>query len=320
MNTKISGIDRGENMSFVAFLFPGQGSQTVGMGEDLFDHSSAARKIFERADRTLGFEISKLCFEGPEEKLKLTQYTQPALLTVSCILFQILGIKPNIAAGHSLGEYSALVASGGMSFEDALILVHKRGKYMQEAVQVGEGSMAAVLGADHQRVKQAVKEVKNGVAEIANWNSKDQIVISGHKKAVDEALTLIDPPRSVALPVSAPFHTSLMKSAEEKLSRDLDLVEFNDLEFPIITNVEARVIHEGSQAKEALKKQVSHPVLWYQTIEVLREKKTDICVELGPKKVLTRLIKRSSRGWKSTPQILSVEDIPSLEKAQQVLS
>ena len=307
-------------MKNTAFMFSGQGSQAVGMGKDFYDFSPIARDIFTRADEALGFKISRLCFEGPEEKLKLTQNTQPALLVVSYIACVLLEREPQIAAGHSLGEYSALVAAGSLEFEDALVLVHKRGKYMQEAVPVGKGSMAAILGSPYKDVKRALNDVEKGVVEIANWNSQEQIVIAGDRQAVEKAVTLIDPPRAVTLPVSAPFHCSLMKSAEEKLSSDLDLVEFKDLKFPIVTNVDADIIREGDKARDALKRQVTRSVLWYKTMEILRKENISLFVELGPGKVLSGLARRIGRSWESFPALLNVEDSATLEKAREAFS
>jgi len=307
-------------MSRLACLFPGQGSQKVGMGKDFAEKSFWAKKMFARADEALGFRISEICFEGPEERLKLTQNTQPALLTVSTIAFGLLEIEPGLAAGHSLGEYSALVAAGCLEFEDALRLVHKRGRYMQEAVPVGAGAMAAVLGSTYAEIKQALSQVRKGIVEIANWNSEDQIVIAGQKDAVEEALTMIPSARSVLLPVSAPFHTSLMKRAEERLSLDLDAVEFRDLKFPVITNVDARIVSRGEEARDALKRQVSRPVLWHSSMMLLQKESLDFIVEVGPGRVLAGLMKRLSRQWPKPPTIFNVEDWESLEKYRQALS
>lgn len=307
-------------MNRIAFLFPGQGSQTVGMGKDFYNNFPLAQEIFHRADDTLGFKISELCFEGPDEKLRMTQNTQPALLAVSYIAYKLLEREPGIAAGHSLGEYSALVAADSLKFEDALCLVHKRGRYMQEAVPLPVGAMAAVLGVGYEDVKGALAEVRKGVVEIANWNSQEQIVISGHKEAVEEAISIINPPRSVILPVSAPFHCQLMKSAEEKLSSDLDQVEFKNLKFPIVTNVDAQVIQKGDEARDALKRQVSRPVLWYKSMETLSNEEADLFVELGPGKVLSGLIRRTSRTWSSPATVLNVEDSITLGNTREFLS
>lgn len=305
-------------MAKFAFLFPGQGSQEVGMGKSFFEKFELARDLFYRADQTLGFELSRICFEGPEKDLNLTQNTQPALLVVSTIASSLFNREPTIAAGHSLGEYSALVAAGALSFEDAVVLVHKRGKYMQEAVPVGKGAMAAVLGSDYESVKKALDLVKKGVIEVANWNSKEQIVIAGERESVLEALEMIKPPRSVLLPVSAPFHCQLMHSAEEKLSRDLDEVELSDLRFPIITNVDAKVIRTGQEARDALKRQVTRPVLWYRSMELLKKENINYYVELGSGKVLSGILKRIAREWSRSPQILSIHNPDSLEKAMDL--
>lgn len=290
------------------------------MGRDFFDRTALAKELFQAADEALGLKISEVCFAGPEEKLKLTSFTQPALLTVSTIAFRLLGEEPLLAAGHSLGEYSALVAAGSLTFEDALRLVHKRGRYMQEAVSVGAGAMAAILGAAPADIESALSQVKSGTVQIANWNSDDQIVIAGHKEAVEEALALIKRARAVVLPVSAPFHTVLMKPAEERLTVDLDGIEFRDLRFPVITNVDAKIIRRGEEARDALKRQVSRPVLWQRSMTVLREEKIDTVVEIGSGKVLIGLLKRISRRWPSPPRLFSVEDGETLDKCRAALS
>ncbi len=307
-------------MKRFACLFPGQGSQAVGMGKDLHDAYPAARELFARADEALGAPISKLCFEGPEEELRLTRNTQPALLTVSTIAFSLLGGEPAAVAGHSLGEYSALVAAGVLEFEDAIRLVRKRGTYMQEAVPVGSGAMAAVLGADPEALRQALERVPGGAVEVANWNSPDQVVIAGPREGVEEALRILKPPRSVMLPVSAPFHTALMRPAEERLAADLAFVPFREPRFPVVCNVDARPVRTGAEARDALRRQVSRPVLWTASIEALRGEGIGLWVETGPGKVLSGLMKRIGRGWPEPPVVTNVEDRGSLEKAKQALS
>jgi len=306
-------------MKRLAFLFPGQASQRIGMGKDFFESSSLAREVFDRADEVLKYKISELCFKGPEEKLNLTENTQPALLVVSVIAYRLFKIEPFIAAGHSLGEYSSLVAAGSLRFEDAVLLVHKRGRYMQEAVPLGEGAMAAVMGTTYEKVEESLKKVKDGVVEIANWNSQNQIVISGSKRAVDKAVDLIKAPKTVMLPVSAPFHSKLMMGAQEKMARDLDQVEFKDLKFPIVSNVGAEVITDGKAARDALKRQMSHNVDWYNSMKILEDKKIEVIIELGSGTVLSGLMKRISRGWKISPSIMNIEDIQTLQKVKQTL-
>lgn len=302
------------------FLFPGQGSQVVGMGRDFYEHSQEAREIFNLADEVLGFGLSRLCLEGPEEELRLTSRAQPALLTVSYIAFRLLQIKADLAAGHSLGEYSALVAAGCLDFADAVKLVHNRGRYMMEAVPPGQGTMAAVLGLNYQQVEDGLKAVSSGLVQVANWNAEDQIVIAGEKEAVEEALAVLKAPRSVLLQVSGPFHTSLMKPAAEKLRADLEKINFSNPAFPVISNVTTREISSGAEAKELLYRQVFSPVLWYPAMQRLREMGIGQAVELGPGKVLTGLLKRISRQWGEVPVLFNVGDMDSLENCRRSIS
>ena len=259
-----------------AFLFPGQGSQFAGMGKSLAEAFPEAARVFEESDDALGFSLSKLCFEGPDEELKLTENTQPALVTVSTAAYSVLasrGMQPDYVAGHSLGEYSALVAAGSLKFADAVRLVRKRGQYMQQAVPAGVGAMAALLKLDPAKLDGILAEAAQGEVVIAaNLNSPDQVVIAGNAAAVARAMELAKAAgakRAVPLPVSAPFHCPLMKPAQDQLKADLDATEFRDLAVPLINNWQAREIRSGSDAREGLYQQVPNPVLWSDSIRAL---------------------------------------------------
>lgn len=309
-------------MSKVAFIFPGQASQYAGMGKDLAEKFPAARKVFEQADRALGFQISKLCFDGPDEQLQLTMNTQPAILTVSTAVFWVLeenGVQPDVVAGHSLGEYSALVAADAVSLAEAVQVVRKRGAYMQEAVPVGEGAMAAILGLPLDCIYQICADAReDDECSAANINSPSQIVIAGSRGAVERAVKLATEAgakRAILLHVSAPFHCRLMRPAQERLEHDLMRLEFNDLKFPLVTNVDAEHITTGLAARTSLVRQVSSPVLWEQSVRAMIAKGVETFVEVGPGKVLSGLVKQIDRNRK----ILNVEDEKSLAATLEAL-
>jgi [acyl-carrier-protein] S-malonyltransferase len=281
-----------------AFLFPGQGSQYEGMGKSLADNFPVAREAFDEADAALGLCISKLCFEGPAEALQLTENTQPALLAVSIAAFRVLrerGLKPDLVAGHSLGEYSALVAAGSIEFADAVRLVRKRGEYMQAAVPQGVGAMAALLKLPEGKLDDILSECAQGeIVSAANLNSPDQIVIAGHAAAVARAVEQAKAAgarRAVLLQVSAPFHCSLMAPAQERLARDLNSTSFRDLAMPLVNNWQAQLIHTGDEAREGLFQQVPNPVRWTQTIRALAGAGVTRFVEVGAGGVLTGLLR-----------------------------
>ena len=310
-------------MGPIAFVFPGQGSQHAGMGKDLADNFPAARQVFEEADAALGFALSELCFNGPADQLQLTENTQPAILTVSIAALRALeteGLpKPDFVAGHSLGEYSALVAAGALSLTDAVKTVKARGRYMQEAVPVDVGAMAAILGADLDVVMTACEEAAQGqVCSAANINSPSQVVIAGDTAAIDRAIELLKQrgaKRAMKLNVSAPFHCALMQPAQERLALDLDRIPFQDLATPIVTNVDAKPINLGTEARDALVRQVSQPVRWLQSVEFLISQGVQTLVEIGPGKVLSGLVRQIDRNLRC----VNVEDKASLCATRETL-
>jgi [acyl-carrier-protein] S-malonyltransferase len=300
-----------------AFLFPGQGSQYAGMGKSLADNFPTARSAFEQADDALGFSISRLCFEGPEDQLKLTENTQPALLTASIAAFRVLGehgLSPGYVAGHSLGEYSALVAAGALDFADAVRLVRKRGQYMQQAVPAGVGAMAALLKLPEGKLESILEQASQGeVVTAANLNSPDQIVIAGHAGAVQRAVELAKTAgarRAVLLPVSAPFHCPLMKPAQERLAADLDATRFQDLKVPLVNNWQARPVTTGAEARRGLYEQVPNPVRWAESIRYLESQGVSRFVEVGAGSVLTGLL----RGINAELQGVKFGEAQDLEK------
>lgn len=309
--------------SATAFLFPGQGSQYAGMGKDLAEKFPAAKQVFEEADEALSFSISRLCFEGPEEELQLTENTQPTILTTSVAAFRALEAegfqKPAFVAGHSLGEYSALVAAGAISLADAVRTVRARGRYMQEAVPVGTGAMAAVLGGDPSAIEKACKDASEGqVCATANINSPNQIVIAGNVQAVDRAMELLKgvAKRVIKLNVSAPFHCELMKPAQEQLSFELEQLAFSEPTTSVVTNVDASVTSAPTQLRDSLLRQVSAPVRWLESMELLLSQGVGTFVEVGPGKVLCGLMRQINRD----AICLNVEDAASLEAARAKLS
>jgi len=300
----------------IAFVFPGQGSQYVGMGKEIHEKFDVAREIFKEASDALGYDLAGLCFNGPKEELDKTFRTQPCILTVSIALYRVLfskGIKPSVVAGHSLGEYSALVAAEVLLFGDAVKLTEKRGQFMQEAVPEGRGLMAAVLGLERNKVDEICRLLKTGYALPANYNCPGQIVIAGEKTAVEEAINLCKEAgakRALPLSVSVPSHCALMNNASQRLSELLDKLEFKNPVIPIVNNADARFLDNVESIKTSLVRQISSPLLWEDSIMAIADSGIDIFVEVGPGKVLSGLIKRIV----PEARVLNFENLKSLEK------
>ena len=309
-------------MDKTAFVFPGQGAQAVGMGKDFYDNFDAAKKLFDEADDALGYSISKICFDGSEDDLKLTANTQPAILVVSVIVNEILkseGVTADIAGGHSLGEYSALVAAGTLKFSDAVKLVHKRGQFMQEAVPVGEGAMAAIIGLDDETIVQICAEISSlGEVQAVNFNCPGQTVIAGKTAGVEAAVDKLKSAgakKAVLLPVSAPFHSTLMAPAAQKLAAELDKVELHDAAFPVAANFTGTLETSAADIKENLVAQADHPVKWIACVNAMKNFGAETFIECGPGKTLCGFNRRIDKKIRS----LNVENIDGLQKTLEVI-
>jgi len=306
----------------IAFIFPGQGSQYAGMTKEFIENFRESKEVFETASSVLGYDLAHLCLQGPLEKLNLTENTQPAILAASIAILRPLerrGLTASAAAGHSLGEYTAITAAGGFEFEDAVALVQKRGRYMQEAVPEGTGLMAAILGMERNDVEKTCHEAaKNGIVGPANYNSPGQIVIAGEKKAVEQAMELAKAAgakKVIPLAVSVPSHCSMMKQAGQRLAQDLEKVNISDLRMPIVNNADAKFLRTASEIRQSLVRQISSPLYWEDSIKNMASDGFDTFIEIGPGKVLSGLVKRIAKDAK----VLNVEDQKSMSATLDAL-